>query len=81
MRLKKKKRRSFELGVGGPRRLSKTVQAYPVADPGEGPGGPSPPPLVLDQTEARRAQKNFLEAALPTLSQGLDDRPPPPLPI
>ena len=34
-----------------------------VADPGEGPGGPAPPlpppPLFLDQTEARRAEKNF----------------------
>ena len=31
-----------------------------VADPGEGPGGPAPPlppPLFLDQTEARRAEK------------------------
>ena len=33
-----------------------------VADPGEGPGGPAPPlppSLFLDQTEARRAEKNF----------------------
>ena len=29
-----------------------------VADPGEGPGGPSPP-LFLDQNEAQRAEKNF----------------------
>ena len=30
-----------------------------VADPGEGPGGASPPsPLFLDQTEARRAEKD-----------------------
>ena len=57
------------------------MQAYPVADPGEGPGDPSPPPLFFDQTEARRAQKNFLETAPPTLSQGLDDRPPPPSPL
>ena len=34
------------------------------------------PPLFLDQTEARRAEKNFFETA-PPLSQGLDDRPPP----
>ena len=40
-----------------------------------GPGGP--PPLVLDQTEDRRAEKNFFKAG-PTLplSQGLDDRAP-----
>ena len=36
------------------------------------------PPLVLDQTEARRAEKEFLETA-PTLPKGLDDCPPPPL--
>ena len=37
-----------------------------VVDPGQGPGGPaaSPPPLFLDQTEARRAE-NFLETAPP----------------
>ena len=29
-----------------------------VADPGEGPGGPGPP-LFLDQTEARGAQKKM----------------------
>ena len=44
------------------------------ADPGEGSGGP----LFLDQTEARRVEKNFLETAAP-LSQGLDDRTPPSL--
>ena len=32
-------------------------------------------PLFLDQTEARRVEKKFLETAAP-LSQGLDDRPP-----
>ena len=43
-----------------------------VADPGEGRGGPScPPPQFLDQTEARRAEKLFLETP-PPLSQGLD---------
>ena len=30
---------------------------FPVADAGEGPGGPAP--LFLAQTEARRAEKNF----------------------
>ena len=35
-------------------------------------------PLILDQTEARWAEKIFFETALPRLSQGLDDRPPPP---
>ena len=43
-----------------------------VADPGE---GPAPPPLFLDQTEARRAEKIFLGGTGPPLSQGLDDRP------
>ena len=58
-----------------------------VADPGEGPGGPVPPPLFLDQTEVRGAGKNFLETApRPPLSQFLDDQPPqqpppPPHPI
>ena len=37
-----------------------------MADLGKGPGGPAPP-LFLDQTEARRAEKVFL-----------GDRPPPP---
>ena len=44
---------------------------------GRGPGGR--PPLLLDQTEARMAEKCFFENG-PSLSQGLDDRPPPPLP-
>ena len=42
-----------------------------VADPGEGPG----PPLFLDQTEGRRAEKIFFCDRPPPLSQGLDDRP------
>ena len=33
---------------------------FTVADPGKGPVGYSPSPLFLDQTEARRAEKNFL---------------------
>ena len=37
-----------------------------MADPGEGPGGPAPP-LFLDQTEARGAEKKCF-----------GDRPPPP---
>ena len=36
------------------------------------------PPLFLDQNEARRAEKIFSEARPHPLSQGLDDRPPPP---
>ena len=36
----------------------------PVVDPGEGRGGA----LLLDQTEARRAEKIFLETGLPLIS-------------
>ena len=55
----------------------------PVAGPGEGPGG-AVPPLFLDQTEARRAEKKNLETTPPLppylrvwmrashLSEGLD---------
>ena len=51
---------------------------------GESPRGPAPVPLFLDQTEARRANKNFLKTAPPPpylrvwmtvpspLSEGLD---------
>ena len=42
---------------------AKTFHSTTVVDPGE-----APPPLLLDKTEARRAEKNFLD----TLSQGLD---------
>ena len=41
---------------------AKTFHSTTVVDPGEA------PPLLLDKTEARRAEKNFLD----TLSQGLD---------
>ena len=37
-----------------------TGGASPMADPGERPGGPGPPPSFLDQNEARKAeQKKF----------------------
>ena len=38
-----------------------------MADPGEGPRGPAPPhpPLFLDQTEARRAEKYLGGTASP----------------
>ena len=49
-----------------------------MADPGEGPRGPSPF-LFLDQTGARRAENIVFETESPLLSQGLDDRAPPPL--
>ena len=56
-------------------------QTLAPADPGEGPGGP--PPLYLDQTKARRAEKNFFFLRPPPLPQGegLDDTPPSPLPL
>ena len=46
----------------------------PVADPGEGPG--PPPPLFLDQNEARTAENIFFEAGPPTyLRVWMTDRP------
>ena len=48
-----------------------------VADPGEAPPPPPPPPFILEQTEAQRAEKIFLETGCPHLSKGLDDRAPP----
>ena len=55
-----------------------------VADPGEGltlppPPPPSPPPpsLFADQTEARRAKKNFGDRPRPPLSKGQDENPTP----
>ena len=49
-----------------------------MADPGE---GPATPPPFLDQTEARRAEKIFLETSPPHLSQDLNDPPPPQPPL
>ena len=43
-----------------------------MADPGEGPGGARGPPLFLDQTEARGAEKDFFKPPPPPLSEGLD---------
>ena len=48
-----------------------------VADPEEGSWGAGPP-LFLDQTEARRAEKNFFGESPPlppSLPKGLDDFP------
>ena len=63
---------------------------FPVADPGEGPGG-SAAPLLLDQTEVRGAQKIVLGHRLPPYlraAKGLDrvwmtapSPSPPPLPV
>ena len=56
--------------------------SFPVADPGEEPGGggASLLPLFLDTTEARRPKRFLLETAPPRLSKGLDAfRPPTPL--
>ena len=44
-----------------------------MADLGE---GPATPPPFLDQTEARRAEKIFLETGPPHLSQDLNDPTP-----
>ena len=35
-----------------------------------------PPPLLLHQTKARRAEKIFFGDRTPLLSKGLDERPP-----
>ena len=41
-----------------------------VADPGEGPRGPAPPPPFLDQNE-----KKFFGDCPPPLPKGVDDPP------
>ena len=45
---------------------------------GRGPGGPGPTPLFVDQTEARRAEKNFFwrPAALLPHIRGMTALPP-----
>ena len=50
------------------------VQCEKVYFSGKSRGGARPPPLFLDQTEAR---KNVFRPP-PALSQGLDHPPPPP---
>ena len=47
------------------------MQACTVADPGEGQGGPGPP-LLLDQTEAKRPEKNFFGDCPPPLPLSTD---------
>ena len=47
---------------------------FGVADPGE---PPTSPPLFLDQTEVRRAEKIFWGDPPPPLPKGLDDQVPP----
>ena len=72
---------------GDPRHSSRILDSIPDhlsvefsgGSRGRARGSPPAPPLFLDQTEARRAEKIFLVTApLPHLSQGLDDPPPPP---
>ena len=48
-----------------------------MADPKEGPGGPGSP-IILDQTETRRAEKIFFGDRPPPQSKNLDDLDPPP---
>ena len=46
--------------------VSKTVTTqlyYPVADPGEGPGGPGPPPYFSTKLRPEVPPKNFFETA------------------
>ena len=52
------------------------METMSLADPGEGPGGPTLPPLSLDQTEARRGGKKIFKGRAFLLSQGLDDQAP-----
>ena len=47
-----------------------------MADPEERLGGARARALFLDQTKARRVEKNFLDTCTPPLSKDLDDRPP-----
>ena len=50
-----------------------------VVDSGEGPRGPEPSPLFLDQTEAQRGKKNFLgDRPLPYLRVWMTVPPPHP---
>ena len=51
-----------------------------MVDPGKGPGGYSPSPVFLDQTEARRAEKNFLGYRPPTYLRVWMTAPPLPAP-
>ena len=52
-----------------------------VVDSGEGPRGPEPSPLFLDQTEAQRGKKNFLgDRPLPYLRVWMTVPPPHPHP-
>ena len=56
------------------------IGAWLVADPGEGPGGGEPPPLFVDQIEARRAEKFFFREPPPfPLIKGSGWPPPPTL--
>ena len=57
IRMKENSKRTSVESVGGPE------QGYP----GEGPGGPDPRPLSLDQNEARGAEKIFFEAGPPVI--------------
>ena len=50
-----------------------------MAESGKGPGGPAPP-LFLNHTDARRAEKKFFGDRATPLSKGLVDRHPSPPP-
>ena len=51
------------------------VHQQTVADPGEGPGGPAP--LLLDQNEAQRGEKNFFGDRAPRYLRVWISAPPP----
>ena len=62
------------LYTGGVVTRGLNISLIVVVDPGEGPKGPTPPPLFLDHNEAPRAEKKFLETppSPSPLSGGLD---------
>ena len=51
-----------------------TLNMTSVADPGEGPGGPAPPPYFYTKLMPEGPKKKFGDP--PSLSKGLDDRAP-----
>ena len=49
------------------------MESKVVADPGDGPGRPAPPSLLLDQAEAQTDEKKIFGDRLPPFSKVLDE--------